>query len=160
MIHSFQITRFSALGRTVPARILQEALVIFVFKQISQFWSFGKCVQTHCAYPNPVPLLLATPLVIHEKNWKCLDVHATGFHVALQELLSSTKFSLNSCGQSGESCNSSRCTSSSSSFLSGFSVFTGSGNGFPVTLRSYFHFFLLLDFPCQSQKPAMKMLKE
>ena len=26
----------------------------------------------HYAYPNPVPLLLSTPLVIHEKNWKCL----------------------------------------------------------------------------------------
>ena len=37
----------------------------------------------HCAYPNPVPLLLAAPLEVHEKNWKCLDVHATGFSVTL-----------------------------------------------------------------------------
>ena len=34
----------SALGTTVPARLLQESLVIFVSKQISQFGSFGKCV--------------------------------------------------------------------------------------------------------------------
>ena len=34
----------SDLGTTVPARLLQEALVIFVFKQISQCGSFGKCV--------------------------------------------------------------------------------------------------------------------
>ena len=32
----------SALGTTVPVRLLQEALVIFVFKQISQFVYFGK----------------------------------------------------------------------------------------------------------------------
>ena len=36
--------KIAALGTTVPARFLQEALVIFVFKQISQFGSFGKCV--------------------------------------------------------------------------------------------------------------------
>ena len=34
----------SALGTTVPVRLLQEALVIFVLKQISQFRSFGKWV--------------------------------------------------------------------------------------------------------------------
>ena len=27
----------------------------------------------HYTCPNPVPLLLAAPLAIHEKNWKCLD---------------------------------------------------------------------------------------
>ena len=31
-----------ALGTTVPVRLLHDALVIFVFKQISQFGSFGK----------------------------------------------------------------------------------------------------------------------
>ena len=39
-----KITKMSALGTTVPVRLLQQALVIFVFKQISQFGSFGKCV--------------------------------------------------------------------------------------------------------------------
>ena len=42
----------SALGTTAPARLLQEALVIFVFKQISTFGSFGKCVCTLCL-PEP-----------------------------------------------------------------------------------------------------------
>ena len=32
---------FSALGTTVPMRLMQEDLVIFVLKQISQFRSFG-----------------------------------------------------------------------------------------------------------------------
>ena len=44
--------KFSALGTTVPLRFLQEALVIFVFKQMSQFGSFGKCVWTLCL-PEP-----------------------------------------------------------------------------------------------------------
>ena len=111
----------SALGTTVPARLLQEALVIFVFKQISQFGSFGKCV--NCACPSPVPLLLATPLVTHEKNWKCLDVQASVFCRGTKGLLSSTKFFLHSCSQSGKSCNKSLCTSSRPCFL--FSVSVG-----------------------------------
>ena len=40
---------------------------------------------SHDAYPNPVPLLLAAPLVPHEKNWKCLDIHAQDFRVALKD---------------------------------------------------------------------------
>ena len=40
----YQVTKISALGTTVPARLLQEALVISVSKQKSQFWSFGKCM--------------------------------------------------------------------------------------------------------------------
>ena len=39
----------------------------------------------HYAYPNPVPLLLATPLATHEKNWKCLDIQAQGYPVALTD---------------------------------------------------------------------------
>ena len=44
--------KFSALGMTASARLLQEVLVSFVFKQISQFGSFGKCVNTLCL-PEP-----------------------------------------------------------------------------------------------------------
>ena len=53
-----------------------------------------------CAYPNPVPLLLATPWIIQEKNWKCLDIQAQGFPVALKDYVHRpNKFSLNSCSQ-------------------------------------------------------------
>ena len=58
--------KISALGTTVPARLLRETLVIFVLKHKNQFRSFGKWVKMW--------LLLAAPKVIHEKNWKCLDV--------------------------------------------------------------------------------------
>ena len=37
----------------------------------------------HCAYPNPVPLLLAAPLEVHEMTRKCLDFPALGFPKAL-----------------------------------------------------------------------------
>ena len=39
----------------------------------------------HYAYPNPVPLLLATPLLNHEKNLKCFGIHAQGFPMALMD---------------------------------------------------------------------------
>ena len=39
----------------------------------------------HYACPRLVPLLLATPWVILERNWKCLDVQSTGLIVALKE---------------------------------------------------------------------------
>ena len=38
----FKSTKISALGTTVPVRLLQEALAILVLKQMSQFRSFGK----------------------------------------------------------------------------------------------------------------------
>ena len=60
---------FATPDTTVPVRLVQEALVIFVLKQVSQFRSFGKWVKMLC--------LLGTtfaPKVIHEKNWKHLDV--------------------------------------------------------------------------------------
>ena len=105
----------------------------------------SESVSRHYAYPNPVPRLLATPLVIHEKNWKCLDVQATGFPVALQEHFHQPN-STNSCSQSGKSCNSSLCTSSSSLFLFVFGFYWFLQRGFPVTLHSYFHFFRLFFF--------------
>ena len=88
----------------------------------------------HNAYPNTVPLLLAAPWVIHEKNWKCLDIHAQGFSLAL-----------NSCSQSGKSCNRSLCASSSPFFVFSFCGFM---QWFPVALHSYFNFFRVLVFRC------------
>ena len=76
--------KFSALGRTVSARFLQEALVILSSSRYCKLGPSGSA-RRHCACPNLVPLLLATPLVIHEKNWKCLDPQASGLLVALLE---------------------------------------------------------------------------
>ena len=46
----------------------------------------------HYAHPNLFPFLLATPSVIHEKNWKGLDIQAQGgFPRGSEGLRSSTK---------------------------------------------------------------------
>ena len=62
-------------------------------KKSSSFSSSSRCRNLglsgsecrYCACQSPVPLLLATPLVIREKNWKCLDPQAQGFAVALKD---------------------------------------------------------------------------
>ena len=68
VICCYQVT----LGTTAPARLLQEAFDIFVS---SRYRNLGPSERAcgHYAYPNPGPLMLATPLVIHVKNWQCLD---------------------------------------------------------------------------------------
>ena len=103
--------RFSALGPTVPARLLQEALVIFVFKQISQFGSFGKCVWTLCL-PEPGSTFARDSTC---NSWEELEVSrypSSRFPRGSEGLRSSTRLSLNSCSRSGKSCNRSLCTSS------------------------------------------------
>ena len=50
-------------------------------------WILRKVRVNTNAYPNTVPLLLASPLVIHETSWKCLDVQAQGFSVALKDYI-------------------------------------------------------------------------
>ena len=80
-------------------------------------WVLRKVHKEHCAYPDLLPLLLAAPLEIHETNWKGFDFLALGFLQSSSEVLSSTKFSINSCSQSGNSCDISPCTSSDASFF-------------------------------------------
>ena len=83
VIRSYQVTKNVRSGhdctRTSSARSpcyfrLQADVTIWVLRKVCR----------HYAYPNPVPLFLATPLVIHEKNWKCLDIQAQGIQVALK----------------------------------------------------------------------------
>ena len=118
----------SALGTTVPARLLQEALVIFS-KQISQFW-----VLRRVRVDN---MLTQTQFTFARdsigNSWEELEVSwypSSRFPHGSEGLLSSTKFSLKSCSQSGKSCNRSLCTSSRPSFLFLFSVSVGLCSGF------------------------------
>ena len=85
MIHSYSITKILRFGHdctsTSSARSpchlrLQADIAVWVFREVSV---------DHYVCPCLVPLLLATPLVIHEKNWECLDPKAQGFHMALQD---------------------------------------------------------------------------
>ena len=83
----------------------------------------------HCAPPNPVPLLLAAPLEVHEMTWKCLDFLPLGYPVALKDYVHRPNSS-KSCSQSGRSCNRSLCTSSRPSFVFLCSVSVGLFSGF------------------------------
>ena len=109
----------------------KKPLLLFVFKQISQFRSFGKCVFVHYAFLSLVPLLLATPLL---SSWEELGSVSTsldaGFPRGSEGLLSSTKCSQNSCSQPGNSCDVSLCSSSRPSFLFLFSFSVDSCCGF------------------------------
>ena len=122
--------KLSALGTTVRVRLLQEALVIFVLKQVSHLLSFGS----------------------KGNSWEELEASRCS------GTPSSTSPCLNSCSQYGTPCNSSLCNSLCLFYL-GFRFLLISATGFsvPMSPRSYFHFLLLLEFPRQSQFPAMKM---
>ena len=78
--------------------------------------------------------MLADLKVIHEKELEASRCSGT---------LSSTRFSLNSCSHSGRSCDKFPCTSTSSSFLSGFSVSAGPRDRFACTYSLIFS--LLVD---------------
>ena len=89
----------SALGPTVPVRLLQEVLVIFVFKQISQFGSFGKWAYTLCLR-EPGSTVARGSIGSSWDDLKVSWLCCSEFHQGSVEVLSSTKFSLNSCSQS------------------------------------------------------------
>ena len=81
---------------------------------------------------------------LHLKFMEELEVSrypSSGFPRGSKGLRSSTKFSLNSCSQSGKSCSRSLCTSSCPSFLFMFSVSVDSCSGSP---RSSSHVLALL----------------
>ena len=115
------LVTYSGLGTTVPVRLLQEALDIFVFKQISQFVYFGKWVKTLCLPDTTFAQRLEGNSREALEASRCSGT------------LSSTRFSLNSSPYSGRSCDKFPCTSTSSSFLSGFSVSAGPCDEFPRT---------------------------
>ena len=89
----------SALGTTVPVRLLQEALVVFLFKPISQIGSIGKCVFALCL-SEPGSTFARGSI---GNSWEELEVSrlpCSGFPQGTVEVLSSTIFSLNSWSQS------------------------------------------------------------
>ena len=124
--------QFSALGTTVPVRLLQEALAIWVLKQILQFRSFGK-------WEKILRLPDTTFARGSESNsWEKLEASRCS------GTLSSTRFPLNSFSHSGRSRNGSPRTSLS--FLFGFSVSAGPRDESPRT--SSLILSLLIDAGC------------
>ena len=127
--------KFSALGTTVPMRSLQQALVILVLRQISQFRSFAKWVKMLC--------LPGTTFARGAEGNSLEEVGAS----RCSGTLSSTRFSLNSSSRSGRSRNGYPNTPSLS-FWFGFSVSAGSRDEFPHLHHSHSHFLLMRDASC------------
>ena len=152
----------SALGTTAPARLLQEALVIFAFKQIPQFVSFGKCVYTLCL-PEPGSTFARGS---KGSSWDDLEVSwlpSSGIPQSSVEVLSSTKISLKFLQPIRQFM---RCISLYFwfTFFFCFRFLWIHAAGLSEALHSYFHFFLVLDFRCicwhQIRNPVMKMMEK
>ena len=138
-----------------------------LFSSSSRYRNLGPSESAcrHYVHPNPVPLLLAAPLEVHEMTLEVSWLPCSGFPQGSVEVLSSTKHSLNSCSQSGNSWDLSLCTSSDSPyfyFVFGFCGFTQGVS--PEAFHSYFHFYLVLDFRCicwhQIRNPVTKMMEK
>ena len=85
-IDDYVVIHFLHQNCTLWARLYQHVFCkeALLFSTSSRYRSLGLSGSDckYCVYPNRVPLLLATTVVIHEKNWKCHDPLAQGFSVA------------------------------------------------------------------------------
>ena len=141
MVRSYEITKIFRSGHDCASAFfffLQEA---FRLQAENTIWVLRKVRENTVLTRTRFYCCSRLQMAVHEMTWKFLDFIALGgFPRGSVEVLSSTKFSLNSC-QSGNSCEKSLCTSSDSSFLFLFSVSVDSCSGSPESLHSYFHFF-------------------
>ena len=134
--------KFSALGMTALVRFLQGAPSIFHNSDRSESSYF------HCAYPNPVPLLLAAPLEVYEMTWKCLDFPALGFSEALLNFFHQPNSSCIPVANQAIHAIYLIVLLSTPYYHFGFRILWIHAAGLPEALHSYFHFFLVLDFRC------------
>ena len=155
----------SALGTTVPVRLLQEALVVFLFKPISQFGP-SESPFLQCAYPNLVPLLLAAPLVIREKKLEVSRLPCSGFpqrhcwSTFINQILSEFLKSINQAIHARYLFVLLRVHH----FYLCFRFLRIDAEGLTEALHKYFRFFLVLDFQCicwhQIRNPVMEMMEK
>ena len=83
VIRCYQVTKMFRSGNDCTST--SSARRPLLFSSSSRCHNLGPSESAflHCAYPNPVPLLLAAPVEVHEITWKCLDFLALGFSKAL-----------------------------------------------------------------------------
>ena len=105
----------------------------------------------HCAYPEPIPFLVATPLVIHEKNLEVLWSLGAGPNFLWNRAASPTSLAMDRI-----------VLRSVLHLYYCFRFLLVYAAGFTAVPHSYFHFFLVLDFRCicwlQIRNPVMKMM--
>ena len=99
--------------------------------------------------------MLAAPLEVHETNWKCLHSSASLLPDTLRKYFSSTKFSLNSCSQSGKTGEKTLYFFRFLIFIFGFRFLWIHATGLPEALHSYTNFFLILEFPHRSDTESL-----
>ena len=75
----FKSPKFSALGTTVPARLLQEALFMFVFKQDIAFWVLRKVRKTLCL-PEPGSTFARGSIGSSRDDMEVSWLPCSGFH--------------------------------------------------------------------------------
>ena len=79
VIRCNQVTKNVPLWHGLYQHVFCKKLLLFSSSGRYHNWGPSESAYLHCAYPNRVPLLLATPLEVHEMTWKCLDFLALGF---------------------------------------------------------------------------------
>ena len=132
MIRGDQVTKMFRSGHDFTSTSSARSPRYFSSSSRYHNLSPSEIAYLHCAYPNPVPILLAAPLEVHEITWKCLDFPALGFSKALLKCFHQPN-TRNSSSQSGTSCDISLCTSSDSPFLFLFSVSVDSCSVSPLS---------------------------
>ena len=134
------------------ARLYQHVFCkkLSLFSSSSRYRNLGPSQSAcgHYAYPNPVLLLLATPLVIHEKNWKCLDIQAQGFSIALRDYVHRPNCLWTPAANLGIHVLDRFVLLRVHHFYFCFRFLSVYASGFPVAPHSYIHFFRVLDFRC------------
>ena len=143
------VTRFTFLTECFVNCCYQVTNIFQLWARLlSRNLGLSESACSHCAYSNPVPLLLATSWEIHEMNWQRLDPLAQGFLRCSVGLRSSTKISLKSCSQSSIHAIDRFVFLRVLNFYFRFRFLLVHAAGFPVAPHSYLHFFRVLDFCC------------
>ena len=156
----FLITKIFRFGYDCTSTSSAGSPFLFRLQADIAIWVFREVSVRHCACPSPVPLLLATPVVIHEKNWKCLVPQAQGFTVAIKDYFHRQIFSelLQPVRQVMQQIALYFFVSFIKTCVFGFCWFMQRVS--PLLLTHNLTSLCCWIFPCWSQYPAMKMLKK
>ena len=146
MIRSYQITNIFPLWVRLYQHVFCKKPSLFSSSSRYRNLGLSKSECGHYACPNLVPLLLATPLVIHEKNWKCLDAQAPGLPVAAKNNFHRPHFLWTPAASPASHAIDRSVLLRVLHFYLCFRFLLIHAPGFTVTPHSYFHFILLRDF--------------
>ena len=73
VIRGYQITENFRLGHDCTSTSFARSPCYFLSSSRCHNFGLSRSEKRYCAYLDPVPLLLAAPLVIHEESWESVD---------------------------------------------------------------------------------------